>query len=60
MKYTTSGITQAQYIRVGPEKKILISPKGGELTPEEAHLVKASPYGAGLIKAGLLKVEVSK
>jgi hypothetical protein len=57
MKYTTSGITQDQYIRVGPEKKITISLKGGELKPKEVELIKASPYGKGLIEAGLLKIE---
>jgi hypothetical protein len=57
MKYTTSGITQDQYIRVSPEKKITISPKGGELTPEDAKLIKASPYGKALIEAGALKIE---
>jgi hypothetical protein len=57
MKYTTSGITQDQYIRVSPEKKITISPKSGELKPKEVELIKASPYGKGLIEAGLLKIE---
>jgi hypothetical protein len=57
MKYAASGITQEQYIRVSPEKKIAISPKGGELTPDNVKLIKASPYGMALVEAGLLKIE---
>jgi hypothetical protein len=57
MKYTTNGVTQDQYIRVSPEKKIDISPKGGELTPENVKLIIASPYGKELIEAGMLKIE---
>jgi hypothetical protein len=57
MKYTVAGITQDQYIRVGPEKKIVISPKGGDFSDKEAAQIYANPYGKKLIDDGVLKIE---
>jgi hypothetical protein len=56
MKYTAT-ITQKQYIRVSRDRKIEISPKGGDLSDGEVKLIQASAYGKGLINAGLLKIE---
>jgi hypothetical protein len=57
MKYTVAGITQNQYIRVGPETKIVIFPKGGDFSDKEAAQIYTNPYGKKLIDDGVLKVE---
>jgi hypothetical protein len=56
MKYSAS-ITQEQYIRVSPEKRITISPKGGDLSDGDLKLVRESAYGKQLIDNGILKIE---
>ncbi len=56
MKYTAS-ITQDQYIRVSPEKRITIYPKGGDLSDGDLKLIRESAYGKQLIDSGILKIE---
>jgi hypothetical protein len=60
MKYVAK-IAQPQYIRIDADRKITISPNGGEMADKDAELVKASPYGKRLIEGGLLSfAEVPK
>ncbi len=58
MKYSAS-ITQEQYIRVSPEKKIIISPEGGDFSAEDEKYIRESAYGKQLIESGILKIGVA-
>jgi hypothetical protein len=57
MKYTVIGITQPQYIRISSEKRINISPSGGEFSEKDVEQIKKSLYGKKLISDGALKIE---
>jgi hypothetical protein len=56
VKYTAK-VTQEQYIRTEPGKKIKISPKGGDLTSDEVKAIAKTDYGKSLLDSGILKVE---
>jgi hypothetical protein len=56
MKYSAD-IKQKQYLRVSEDRKIFISPDGGEITDKDIELIKKSPYGKRLIETGALTIE---